>query len=851
MFNPHIYENSRSGGFGVLQVMTPESSESVSQFIALRDTHLSGHISGPLASLTLRQTFGYSHKESKAVLEALYRFPLPGDAAVTDVSVRFGTVEIVTHLKSREEAEGEYAAAKESGQQAALVSRESPDVFTLQIAGIQPDEPVIIETTFVQLARADGLHWMLRMPLTTAPRFVREDELGSAFANGQPLALLRDPGHRFSMQLHLDAANAGTFASIESPTHELAIEQEPGGQIVQLAAESVIPDRDFVLIWQLGQLQRTASMAVYSHSHAMDEYVYFLAMLEPPIAVDDSESLPREVLLLVDHSGSMAGAKWAAADWAVERFLSDLTPDDAFALATFHSRTEWYAHGLTTAQPENVDSAVEWLKSNRDSGGTELGVALEQALRIDRLPGERARNVLIVTDAQVSDQGRLVRLVEQEAAKVDGRRMSILCIDAAPNDYLVYQLVERGGGVAKFLTSSPKETDITTALDQILSIWGKPFLVNLRLSVNRREIESAGTRLATLDDGRSALDVGDLVADQNRWIAGRTVRGDAGPLVISVQTQSGDVVASAQIDLTHPQNLSAVKALFGSRRINGLEHLLHAGHPHDELVAELQRLGYGTEAVGALPQDAIYAETQFKSAKEALRRLLVAESLAYHLPSSAASFVAVRTEAGRQVEETVAVANAFPADWSEPGMRTFGGRGADIPNFARAVSRIATPGGDVAATPIRMSMHAASTAPIAAMAQRAGSMGVGPAGPAPKEWQVIFEGQILSKNGSILLYDSTQDVQKPPAPTTITGLRAAMNPDGSDGRRLDRKIEILVFVGDPALPRAKVKLVDLLRHGERPLNLACGENDLVRIELRDPRGFFATQSDEVELAIQW
>ncbi len=814
----------------------------------MRDTHLSGRVSGPLASLILRQTFGYRRADSEAVLEAIYRFPLPGDAAVTGVSVRFGAVEIVTELKEREEAEAEYAAAKASGHQAAIVSREAPDVFTLQITGIQPDESVIIETSFVQLARADGLRWMLRVPLTTAPRFVREDELASAFAKGQPLALLRDPGHRFSMQLRLIANDIGELASIESPTHDLAIEQDAEGRIVKLAAESVLPDRDFVLAWQIAQSPQAPTMAVYSHNVIEDEPIYFLAALDPPSEVHDGEGLPREVLLLVDHSGSMAGAKWAAADWAVERFLSDLTPEDAFALAAFHTSTEWYAHGLTTALPKNVDSAVAWLKSNRDSGGTNLGVALEQALRIDRLPGERARNVLIVTDAQVSDQGRLIRLVEKEAAKVDGRRISVLCIDAAPNDYLVYQLVERGGGVAKFLTSSPKETDITTALDQILSIWGKPVLVNLRLSVNRREIESAGTRLVTLDDGRTAIDIGDLVADQSRWVAAKTVRGDARPLVISVQTQSGEVVASVQIDLAHRQDLPAVKALFGSRRINGLEHLLHAGYPHDELIAELQRLGYRTEAADALAEDGIYAETQAKSAQKALRRLLVAESLSYQLPSSAVSFVAVRTEAGRQVEGTVAVANALPAGWSEPGMLTGTGKVIHHPKGTRALPGIAAPGDVVGGPTVRIPTH---MVPMAAMARHPGSVGMGPAGSVSQEWQVIFKGNILSERGSLLLYDSTRDLPKPPAPTTITGLRAQMGKDGSAWRSLKPTIEILVFVGDPALPRAKVKLVDLLRHGERPLNLACNENELVRIELRDPDGVFASKSDEVELAIRW
>src|SRR5262249_47470388 len=142
-----------------------------------------------------------SRAQCDQVLEAVYRFPLPGDAAVTGVRVRFGAVEIQAELKERERAEQRYEEAKRQGRQAALLTRESPDVFTLQVAGIVPDQDVVVETDYVQLARAEGAGWSLRIPLTTSPRYVRSDELHSRHAQGQPLALLRDPGHRFSLDV--------------------------------------------------------------------------------------------------------------------------------------------------------------------------------------------------------------------------------------------------------------------------------------------------------------------------------------------------------------------------------------------------------------------------------------------------------------------------------------------------------------------------------------------------------------------------------------------------------------------------------------------------------------------------
>ena len=149
-----------------------------------------------------------------------------------------------------------------------------------------------------------------------------------------------------------------------------------------------------------------------------------------------------------------------------------------------------------------------------------------------------------------------------------------------------------------------------------------------------------------------------------------------------------------------------------------------------------------------------------------------------------------------------------------------------------------------AAAPEAYSMPQPAMAP-------AGAMGIGPmGGPGPKQWTVLFDGPVVIENGGALLYDSTLDASKPPAPTTITGLRLQLGQDGVDRSQIDQSVEVLLYVEDPALPRARVRLSDLLRHGERPLNLACGENQLVRVELRDPAGVLV-DGMEVVLGIRW
>ena len=305
MFNPTHYANSRPDGFGVLEIMPPDATDApaphIRYFVPLKETEARGQIAGPLAQLSLIQTFAFSRQVLDRTIEAIYRFPLPGNAAVTGVTVRFGDVEIVATLKARPAAEKDYANAKQTGSQAALLMRESPDVFTLQVTGIKPDEAVRIETTYTQLAQSEGAQWTLRIPLTTAPRYMRGDEAGSPHAHGQPLALLRDPGHRFRLQLAFPDCT-----EVTSPTHELAIRAFDDGCLVELADGAVLPDRDCVLRWQMAQRGDATVLQAFRFDDEARGYTYFVAQASPPALHSAAPRHAREITLLVDHSGSMA-----------------------------------------------------------------------------------------------------------------------------------------------------------------------------------------------------------------------------------------------------------------------------------------------------------------------------------------------------------------------------------------------------------------------------------------------------------------------------------------------------------------------------------------------------------------
>jgi Ca-activated chloride channel family protein len=909
MFSPTAYENARPDGVAVLEIVetgvpgsgAASEAHAVRRFVPLKRTELRGEIVGPLAALRLTHCFGYTREQCDRVLEAVYRFPLPGDAAVSGVRVRFGDVEIRAELRERREAETSYEAARQEGRQAALLTRESPDVFTLQVAGIAPDQDVVVETTYVQLAHAQGIGWTLRAPLTTAPRYVRSDELASRHAQGQPLFLLRDPGHRVALDLEFAGA-----AAVESPTHALSTSGEHDRVRVRLSDGEVLPDRDLVLSWRPRQETGRPTLAAWLHDDAAAGYTYFLALVAPPLA-PRSDRVARESIVLVDHSGSMEGPKWEAADWAVGQFLAGLGTGDRFDLGLFHNTTRWLARAPLDASPDTIRQANRFLEQHRDSGGTELGVALEQALGLERGPagpGDYSRHVLVITDAEVSDAGRILRLADEEFARADRRRISVLCIDAAPNAFLATELATRGGGVARFLTSAPDAGDVTTALDEVLLDWAQPVLAGLQLEIDRGRVEAAGRQVRERD-GTAAVDLGDLPAGRTLWVAGRVPR-DGGALTLRLATEHEFEVARIQLSSVasdeptsasrtdpertggpsdaavsvgadvagrdgaghHTAAATALKALFGARRVAGLEYLMHAGYAGADLGAALRRLGYDEHTAarvvdgqaGTPPK--VYAENTRRDAVAALRDLLVREALDYGLASAETAFVAARTERGRPVEGTVPVANALPSGWSDAFLaRSISGghqvmlATAAAPMPAAAVLReasipdlFANRGPRSFLRKLSRSTSAARSTPAASAAESVTES------PPVRPSAALFAGVPSFDGREAMLFDSRDETeaQKLPEMVTLSRLRLRFTGDAPALEAIDPGLSLFLYVDDLVAPRARVSVADLVRRGgERPLNVRRLADQVVRLVLADAGGAWAGTAPSLEIVVEW
>jgi Ca-activated chloride channel family protein len=422
-----------------------------------------------------------------------------------------------------------------------------------------------------------------------------------------------------------------------------------------------------------------------------------------------------------------------------------------------------------------------------------------------------------VTDAQVTDAGRILGLAESERQREPRRRISVLCIDAAPNAFLAHQLAERGGGIARFLTSSPDEEDITTALEDVLADWAEPVQVGLELHVGRVGAEAAG-RSTHDTDHHTAIDLGDLPCGRAVWVGGR-VPAHADGVSFALQERGTPVDLQPHLTPLQGQMGEGIKALFGARRILGLEYAIEAGLSGASLVDHLRRMGIDPPAAIARGGEAVYIENARQEARTALQEMLVRASLDYGLICSETAFVAVREEAGERVEARVIVPNALPAGWSDAFLSPQMKSGAAAPGMV--------------ARSMPMSL-ASAVAPAAAPppSSRARRSEI-------REQQrphkiEIWKGTPRFERGQAVLLDPSQVAL--PEQTRITRVEVRLDP-ACPADDLDRDLAIEIFVGDLAQPRARFRLADVIRlGGSRPLNIRRERGEPVRMVLSDPGG---------------
>ncbi|WP_415647935.1 VIT domain-containing protein, partial [Stackebrandtia soli] len=435
--------------------------------LPLRGLDISVDVTGLSAKTTLRQRFHNPHAEA---IEATYIFPLPERAALTDMTMTVAGRVVTAELRERGEARAVYDQAIAAGQRAAIAEAERSDVFTMRVGNIAPgEEAVVTLTTVGPLSYEDG-EAGLRLPLVVAPRFIPGKPLpGESVGDGvvpdtdavpdasriRPPVLL--PGFPnpvdLSIAVNLDSAGF-TLRDVRSSLHAV-VEEESTDEITRLRinpGERV--NRDFILRFAFAEPDAIASTFEVADG-AEDGEFFRLTVLPPQSTVS---ARPKDVVVLLDRSGSMGGWKIVAARRAAARIVDTLQPSDRFAVRCFdHDVTSPpdLGPGLVSATDRHRYRAVEHLARSEARGGTVMLAPLTEAadLLSASADTERDRVLILVTDGQVGNEDQILA---ELSGRIAGVRVHVVGIDRAVNAGFLHRLALAGRGRCELVESEDR-----------------------------------------------------------------------------------------------------------------------------------------------------------------------------------------------------------------------------------------------------------------------------------------------------------------------------------------------------------------------------------------------------------
>ncbi|MEP1596332.1 MAG: marine proteobacterial sortase target protein, partial [Halieaceae bacterium] len=455
-----------------------------------------------VAVASLEQTFV---NNSQDWVEGVYAFPLPETAAVRRLEIEIGERKIIGKIREKAQAKAIYQAAKKAGKKASLVEQQRPNLFTNRVANIAPGESITVRLEYVQRVSFRAGKFSLRFPMTITPRYMPGAPLdtGTHAEKGEPLLLSPSHGWAHATDQVPDAAEISPMqwpqpgsdraphnpivvtasldmgmplAEVDSAYHELSLSRSKGRYDITLAAGVSEMDRGFVLNWQ--PVTGASPRAALFTEQVGDDY-FGLLMVVPPILTNGTVP-PREVVFVIDTSGSMGGVSIEQARASVSQALQQLRPEDRFNIIEFNSNHRSLFNAAVPASRHHVQRAQEFVRQLEASGGTEMLSALRAALKptpYESRDQESAvlRQVVFVTDGAVGNE---LSLFEEIAASLGDTRLFTVGIGSAPNSWFMRKAADFGRGTHTHIGNLD---EVAEKMGALFAQLASPAAVNLAI----------------------------------------------------------------------------------------------------------------------------------------------------------------------------------------------------------------------------------------------------------------------------------------------------------------------------------------------------------------------------------
>jgi Ca-activated chloride channel family protein len=490
----------------------------------LEHTDVVADISGFIARVTVTQRFTNPFPNP---IEAVYTFPMSERAAVDTMNMTVGDRVIKGVIKRREEARRAYEAAKAAGQAASLLDQERTNIFTQSVANILPNSRVEITISYVEyLVYKDGAY-AFSFPMVVGPRYIPGNVVSTQGTDQVPDAARISPpvtpegtraGHDISLEARIDAGvNIG---DLKSDLHEVDVER-PSAQkaVVKLKDKNEIPNRDFILHYDVAG--DAIQDAILAHTDARGGF--FTLILQAPDRVPPEAVTPKEMIFVIDCSGSMRGFPIEKAKEAMRLCIEQMNPNDTFNLVSFSGGTGYCFERPVPNTADNRAKALSYLSQLEGSGGTEMMSAIRAALE-GQNDDERLRIVCFMTDGFIGNDTAILDAIQKN---VGTARVFSFGIGNSVNRFLIEGMGRYGRGASEVVTLQSQGDDAAKRFHERVD---SPILTDISLDLGRLPVKDLYPDPNLIPD---------LFAAQPLVITGRYTGSGRGTLVLKGKTPRG------------------------------------------------------------------------------------------------------------------------------------------------------------------------------------------------------------------------------------------------------------------------------------------------------------------------
>lgn len=519
-------------GSGALVCVPPGETEQVA--VPLAHTDVKAAITGYIASVNVTQRY---ENPWATKIEAVYVFPLPANAAVSDFIMTVGDRRIRGVIREREQAQRMYLDARNQGKVASLLTQERPNVFTQRVANIEPGKRIDVDITYFHTVPCIDGYYEWALPMVVGPRFnppgtknpiapgdaTRVTGFGTQRATGvKYLRPSQRSGHDVSVAVEIDAG--APIEEIACRSHDVRVTRPSKREAtVTLAAHDSIPNRDLVLRYRVaGDAVRTAMFTERVSGSSGVSGGYFTLMIQPPARLESLARRPLEMIFVLDCSGSMNGAPLAKAKGAIRRAINRLDERDTFQIVRFSESASQMGPEPVLATRENVRRGLAHLESLTSEGGTVMLEGIRAALAFPH-DDARLRFVCFMTDGYIGNEDEI--LTETHRLLGDARVFSF-GVGQSVNRFLLDSLAKAGRGGATYVTL---DDDGAGAMDAFMERIAHPALTDIEIDWGDAYVSEVYPRsIPDLFVGRPVVITGRYEGDapEGVRISGR-VPGDA------------------------------------------------------------------------------------------------------------------------------------------------------------------------------------------------------------------------------------------------------------------------------------------------------------------------------------